>query len=273
MIRRRRAFSLIETMVAVTILMALTGVIFTFLQDLLATREQATRVAASQRAASTLIDRLERDLFHAIAGDSVHGPGVEGAGRRLSILTRSTPVRFANQGAADPRPFADLERAEYRDGRDGFTARRTVLADDPAGRPDRARFEPLGGDLPRVRFRYYDGSSWRDSFDSSAADAFPQAVEVSIWFNPWPGEEEDPEDEFGFEDEAFDEDAALDEMMTLDDLGFDDGDDFGDGGFADDEDLGPPPDRRRLIIIPDSAADDPLESVEVSRDPDEEAFQ
>lgn len=33
-----------------------------------------------------------------------------------------------------------------------------------------------------LRLRYFDGRSWRDSFDSKAAGDLPVAVEVALWF-------------------------------------------------------------------------------------------
>ena len=71
--------------------------------------------------------------------------------------------------------------------------------------------ETIAEDVSRVRFRYYDGSSWSSSF-SSDQRGLPVAVEVAIWTTGR-----------GWRDvEGTTQDAEID-----------------------------PPDRRRVICIPD----------------------
>ncbi len=52
------------------------------------------------------------------------------------------------------------------------------------------------GRIGTVRFRYYDGREWRDSFDSAALGQLPVAVEIRLWLGapdaPDPGLEPDP---------------------------------------------------------------------------------
>ncbi len=102
-------------------------------------------------------------------------------------------------------------------------------------------FTSVGGPVFLVRFRYHDGSGWRDSVDSLAADRLPVAVEVAVWFDPWPGIR--PPSEPG--------DSALRPQR----LTFGAADAFDERAFARESDLElfdePTPDRIRVIAVLD----------------------
>jgi hypothetical protein len=208
-----------------------------------------------QRAALTLIDRAELDLTSCVVGDRVYGAGVEGDNDSLRILTRGVAAHLAGLGADDPAVFGDLQEVEYRfDESAGLIqARRVTAGDRGAGDVD---FAPLGGAVYKVRFRYHDASGWRDSFDSLAHDGLPAAVEIAVWFHPWPGEQREDPDELDFE---------MPERLTFDETaGFDE------AAFARESDLEffdePKPDRIRVIVIPDATADDPYAQPEEAGD-------
>ena len=114
----------------------------------------------------------------------------------------------------------------------------------------------MGGSVYKVRFRYHDGTSWLDTFDSRSYGRLPLAVEIAIWFEPWPGEEPVSQDE------------PDDELGGSDRLTFDAIDTFDEREFAEQSDMDlysePKPDRIRVIVIPDAAAgDDPADGVEM----------
>ena len=114
----------------------------------------------------------------------------------------------------------------------------------------------LGGAVYKVRFWYHDATGWRDSFDSLAHDGLPAAVEIAVWFHPWPGEER--------------EDPGAVEYEMPERLTFDQGAGFDEAAYARESDLEffdePKPDRIRVIVIPDATADDPYAQPEDSLD-------
>ncbi len=265
---RRRGFTLLEVLIATGLILALFGSMFTFLFDLLSVRERALDHAAKQLAATTLIERVEADLMSCLVGDDARGAGIEGNATRLKILTRAVAGSLARRGVNDPAVFGDLQSAEYRfDDPSGHIE----IARGPAGGQARARpaareaargaastdarnarepngdrmetggtFMSVGGPVFLVRFRYHDGSGWRDSFDSLAADRLPVAVEVAVWFDPWPGirPPPDPGDSLRPQRLTFAADDAFDERA-----------------FARESDLElfdePMPDRIRVIAVLD----------------------
>ncbi len=179
-----RGFSLLEMLVAIGLLVVLVSSMFAFLFDMLSARRRALETVGRQLAATTLIDSLERDLIASLVGDATTGAGIDGDNERLRVLTRGVAGSIAERGAADPDVLGDLQEVEYRfDLGSGRIEGRRGPAGDPGS------FSPLGGQVARVRFRYNDGQRWQDSFDSRTADALPVAVEVMVWFVPWPGDE------------------------------------------------------------------------------------
>jgi len=81
---------------------------------------------------------------------------------------------MAGSGASD---LGDLQGCQVRFDADsqGLLARRLGKAEEP--------FEVLASPVGRVRFRYFDGSQWQESFNSATAGALPVAVEAAIWFD------------------------------------------------------------------------------------------
>ncbi len=240
---RRRGFTLLEVLISIALISILLGSLFAFLHDLLQSRSRALQYTARQLAAATLIQRVEAELASCIVGDGTSGAGVKGDATSLSILSRGVAVHLAEDGT-ESGVLGDLQQTEYRfdDEAAEIEVRRMTPGGRPGGRPDPA-FVSIGP-VHRLRFRYHDGTGWSDSFDSLAADRLPQAVEVTVWYHPWPGEQEiTPE--------------APAERLTFDATGG-----FDDAAYARQSDMGsfdePRPDRFRVIVIPDASSEDPF---------------
>ena len=229
----RRAFTLLEVLIAIALALILGATMFVFLQDMLATRVRTLEHAARQRAAATLIERVEGDLAACLVGDSRNGPGITGDATHLRILTRGVMTQLASRAMDDPAALGDLHAVEYQfnAGNHSLEARKHLAG-------EASEFAALGGDIAHIRFRYLDGRQWQASFDSLAANRLPAAVEVCVWFNPWPGDASSaasgagPSTQPGESAGNFDENAFA--MMSESE------------SFR-----APPPDRRRVIVIPD----------------------
>jgi prepilin-type N-terminal cleavage/methylation domain-containing protein len=264
--RERRGFTLMEVLVAIALLLVLSGVIFAFLRDVLASRERVTEVTARQRLASTIIDRIEHQAIFSLVGDSQFGSGLRGDETSLTILSRGVAVRETAHADSWRMAFADIIRTEYRFDEDSHRVRvrqevpRITSGDDGndrmitlssirAGSNDQAD-ETFETRLYMLRFRYHDGVDWRSSYDSLRSGRLPTAIEVAIWFEPWSGSdwnEADPDPFTGHEDDApqrltFDMDGVFDEFEFAT---------RADRDFRPE----PPPDRIRVIAIPDADED------------------
>ena len=257
---RRCGFTLLEVLIVIGLVSALFGSMFTFMFNLLSSRDRALQYSAQQLAATTLIERVSADLMTCVVSDAEAGSGVEGDTQRLRILTRSVAASLAERGVGDPAVLGDLQITEYtfNESQQQITASRRFAQTNSNDRMSEAS---LGGSIYKVRFRYHDGTSWRDTFDSRSYGQLPLAVEIAIWFEPWPGEEPIPPDEFD------------DELGGSDRSTFDAIDTFDERQFAEQSDLDlysePKPDRIRVIVIPDAAVgDDDADGVEISPEDD-----
>ena len=244
MTRRHRGLSLIELLIAIALLLALFGAMFGFLFNTLQKRAWLTERMERQRAVGALIEHLERDLTTAVAAYGSES-GIDGTNTSLVVLSRGVDASTAPTAGADAL-LADLMRTTYtfEDGA-GLTFERSAI--------DARRAEvstTLGASIARVRFRYHDGSTWRDRFDCMSAGGLPRAVEIAVWYL---GDEDDDEadDIAAFESQLYEKRTRERDAPEPT---------FDDGAMTDPE-AEPLPDRIRVIAIPDSAPSVPIRAV------------
>lgn len=238
--RGTRGLTLIEVLIAIGLLLVLSGAMFGFLYDLLLSRARTLEHVQQQRAATTLIERLEADLASCVTGDAVHGAGIVGSSTQIRVLTRGVAGSIASANLSDAHAFGDLQSAEYR--LDSASAR-VQGSRGPVGDAGKAEVTAIEGAVHALRFRYYDGSMWRDDFNSQEAGRLPVAVELSIWHRPWPGDVSGGQSQPERPASA----AASDREFASN---------FDEYEFAMSSDLElfdpPPPDRLRIFLIADA---------------------
>jgi prepilin-type N-terminal cleavage/methylation domain-containing protein len=228
--RRRallRGFTLIEVLVAITLLLALSGALSAMLFGLMERRDRVAIEASRQGAVDILFSEIDAALVGAFV-DGPHGAGIRGDGTSLRILSRGVRVAPGNG-------LSDVIGLEFRfeESQRGIIARRLA-----PGASVPSAMEPAASEIARVRVRYLDERGWKSSFDSSAMGRLPAAIEVSIWFAD--GAEEEPAPGGLLADEP---DSSSDAAMDRADASA--------GADGDEEDAGPPPSRRRVMVVPD----------------------
>lgn len=236
----RRAFTLIEVLLALGILLALTGSVYAFVDSIMTQRDRVTQAASDQQIAGAIIERIETDVLATLAGSDGIGAGIVGTNATLTLLTRGVTPPL--QGSAVGVPLGDLQLSRFEfDPISGelHAARRDAL-DEQA----QTRMELLTNRLERVRFRYYKGRSWVSSFDSRTS-GLPAAIEVALWFRA--------EDDEGAPDELEALLAMEDEFGKRSARGRDDFEDRRDEEPSEESPPAPRrrPDRLRVIVIPD----------------------
>jgi type II secretory pathway pseudopilin PulG len=225
---RRRGLTLLEILIAVALGIVLLGSVTTFAWSQLATRRQIMAAADARRTVTLFIDRLEQDLITAVAGTADGTAGVSGDSTAITVLARGV----APQWTDDPvTMIGDLHRLEASF---NTSTGQLQLARSPMVNGDGPSLMP--GHFRDLSLRYFDGQSWRSSWDSVTEGRLPVAVEIAVWYGrPMTGDE----------DEAFAE--LFDQPASLDDLeaSFDEAN----------EPFEITPDRRRVILIPDAGGD------------------
>jgi prepilin-type N-terminal cleavage/methylation domain-containing protein len=226
--KRTRGFTLLEVLLALGLIAMLAGGVMGFLLTLLNRRDGMNQRLVDAQSGAALLDRIESDILCGLAGDGGSGAGISGTTTSLHVLTRGValPVEPGMSGASKA---GDRQGSEYVfDAASGvLRARRWMSGEGTAA----GEFEVVSGHLEAVRLSYFDGETWRGSFDSAAADGLPVAVEVAIWF----GVPRPPEDGPVASPESGDTTEAADASVAA-------------------KPSAPPrrePDRIRVIVVPD----------------------
>ena len=215
-IRRRGAgFTLLEVVLAISLIVGLMGSAIWFTQHIAASREKinaATQEIISRRA---LMRRITTELQCAMSMQRL-GLGVTGEKDHIAFVTTSVPGKsvWVDRNILDQPipPETDIQLVSYRqaivEDEEGVEqivgVERTCqkLLDAPeAEEGENIRVAMLTDKLKYLRLSYYDGESWTRSW--TADRGLPLAVEVTI------GDEPVYEDETAFSDEE--EDSFEDE--------------------------------------------------------------
>lgn len=232
--RRRSGFTLLEVMLAITIVLALAGTVYAFLFDLIDSRERIVSASDRSRVGIGVIEQLERGIMTTIAGSSEFGSGVRGTPTSIDLLSRAVtlPVETDSQTV-----LGDLQGLSF-----SWDAQRGTIS---ASRWDvlggeRSDEQVISSDIAYFQLRYYDGQAWRGRFDSS--NALPVAIEVAIWFGE-PEYLDDGPEALGGDTPSEEADSAFNA------LGFDEPD----PELPEREVVVPTrePDRVRVMVIPD----------------------
>jgi prepilin-type N-terminal cleavage/methylation domain-containing protein len=84
----RAGFTLIEVLLAVMLILALTGGMFSYIWGLLASRDRLVTATDQQISTAALFEEVENDLSTTFAVDGAGAAGVEGTGSSLIVRAR-----------------------------------------------------------------------------------------------------------------------------------------------------------------------------------------
>jgi type II secretory pathway component PulJ len=178
-IHRRPAFTIVEVLLALSLIVVLAAAIGTFLWSLADRREAIATAVRHQRAGDVLLQRLEDDLLTAIAGHD-GGSGIKGSAMSLELLSRGVWLTPPTSDAGSASSIADLQRTVYSHAGSVITIQRSPIGGATT------ESDVLCDDVARLQFRYFDGSEWLDTFDAAQRNSLPVAIEVAVWFGPVP---------------------------------------------------------------------------------------
>lgn len=168
---RGRAFTLVETMLALAVVTALLGSMFAFLSSVLSRADETRSAIAKQRGVDVFFADVERSLATTFVGARGDQAGVQGTGTSLLIRGRGT--------IADAGQLLDLRGSEYRY-RGGVIEGRRWGGPRPTGGTEE-EWSPIAMGVEGVRLRYFDGKTWASTFASYDAGKLPWAIEVAVW--------------------------------------------------------------------------------------------
>jgi len=190
----QKAFTLIEVLVALAILAILTTLIYgTFAQSHnVSTRLEATseRYQAVRQIFQIMLDDLTAAYYHEPIG--IDQPSntvfIGNSSSATGSLSTSQPLlRFTTLGHhrwQPNSPETDLSLIEYQIKKDTESDLLTLIhreETNPLSTTEASTEEyELAEALKELSVRFFDGTDWSDSWDSTAKKGLPQAVEVKF---------------------------------------------------------------------------------------------
>ena len=175
----RRAFTLLEALIAVGMMVLLLGALAMFVEDLSRTRQFVARTAAETRSADALFGALEAALQTAVVDGGNRGAGVTGTDRSIRVLSSRTDAGSGSVAELARAAFSPLSATQVDQNGANITIGRSGVS------------STLPATVRAMRVRYWYDGGWGDSFDSLNAGTLPAVVEVGLWFGATQAGDED----------------------------------------------------------------------------------
>ncbi|MBI3097710.1 MAG: prepilin-type N-terminal cleavage/methylation domain-containing protein [Planctomycetes bacterium] len=182
---RRNGFTLIELLVAMTIFSLVATAVYATLSAGRTATVRADRRGELFQIGRSAMALITRDLKGILSSQSAYDAGLVGEDAGdfdgISFYTASN--------APDPNRIGEADLMQVRwyvgpesDGQTIALQRSTVklLTAIAAFEDDLYLIEPVASEVTALNFRYFDGSTWLDSFDSVQSNTMPTAVEVTL---------------------------------------------------------------------------------------------
>ncbi len=251
----RRGFTLLEVVIAISLLVMLMTMLMIFYDNALVQRDEGVKRSRDAQLARVVLERMSREVRQAVGNVPGYGVGVFGYKDRIEVNTLVMPDRKLSEVQTVRQrklpPQFDLQQIRYYiawdeenltdDGdpralglvrRESKTYLRDAIvtseeAEESAEEVEEAQMafkEELYA--PEIRFlelKYFDGATWWDDWELTQGNSLPQLVRITIGFEP-----------------VIPEDQELDIVE----------DDF----MEDEDDIDPlPPDRYSILVRPEQA--------------------
>lgn len=204
---KNTAFTLVEMVLAVALMLGLVGSVLGFYRHVSDVRVRLRTQAGALAAERLVMDRITGDL-RAAMGFPVR---LRGSPHSISFISTSLPGAAAwavRKSTEEPiPPEHDLQLVGYRlateEDEEGYevivglerTCQKIIAAPD-VEEGEEISVALLTGRFKFLYLRYWEGSTWQESWSDSG---LPQAVEINLGFEPLP-EDTDPEE---YEHEVF----------------------------------------------------------------------
>lgn len=198
-----RGFTLIEVLIAVAIFALVLTSIHAVFYSAIKLRNKTTDTIEAGLPLQQTLAILRRDLASLMPPGGTLSGQLQTAllsGSGIAVDSQSSPDFYTASAALDESlPWAEVQRVSYHlqpstnntPGLDLYRAVTRNLLPVAADQPesvaaDQPEYQWLMGGVQTIAFSYYDGSTWRDSWDSTngLTAPLPNAIKVQIQLEP-----------------------------------------------------------------------------------------
>lgn len=182
---RRSGFTLIELLVAMTIFSLVATAVYATLSAGRTATVRADRRGELFQIGRSAMALITRDLKGILSSQSAYDAGLVGEDNgdfdAVSLYTSSNvpdPHRTGESDLMQVRWYIGADSAD-----DSIALQRStvkLLTAITAFQDDLYLIEPVAPEVTALDFRYFDGSTWLDSFDSVQSNTMPTAIEVTL---------------------------------------------------------------------------------------------
>lgn len=230
---QRRALTLLEVIIAVSIMSFLLTALLLFFKQSGEIRTEAARMADRTQVARQVLERIATEIRGCLGAERTGFPVEQrlvGDRRRISFLTTALPPKSSYrfmQPSEEPPPGAhDLREVAYElwvdektlteEGHPTVggiirTEKKTLnqfIVDEED--PQDVRTDLWSAELGFLEFRYFDGVQWDTKWDITEGNSLPQLVMITVGFQPLTMDEHNnadlesfPIDEYPFGDDTY----------------------------------------------------------------------
>ena len=216
----RRAVTLIETVLAISLLVTFMSLMYWFYGSSLETREEGLKRTQEVQLARVILQRMAEEIRQASGNTAGYGAGLVGYKRGISVNTLVIPDKilaekrsiFDEQVAAqfdlqeiryyvawdeenldeegNPRPLGLVRRVSktFNRGLVLETGSEEEAEDEEALAIKEELYAP---EIKFLEFRYFDGASWWEDWELSQGNSLPMIVRITIGYTPLLPEEEE----------------------------------------------------------------------------------
>ncbi|TWT40317.1 hypothetical protein RAS1_40250 [Phycisphaerae bacterium RAS1] len=204
---RRRALTLLEVIIAVSIMSFLLTALLLFFKQSGEIRSEAARMADRTQVARQVLERIATEIRGCLGTERTGFPVEQrlvGDRRKISFLTTGLPAKSSYrfmQPSEEPPPGAhDLREVAYElwvndktptaEGNPTVggiirTEKKTLnqfIVDEED--PQAVRTDLWSAELGFLEFRFFDGVQWDTKWDITEGNSLPQLVMVTVGFKP-----------------------------------------------------------------------------------------
>jgi general secretion pathway protein J len=178
-LRSQQGFTLVEVLVAISILSLLITGVYGVFSTISTTQKQLENASEGYHQARIIFSRIGRELRSSYLDinneqSAFVADGESDANNYLAFTSTSAALNSSTLGGLVRVRYASERQAEDELGR---LIRSAAPLNSPDSLPDGQR---LSSQIKQISWRFFDGSDWQTSWDSTTSTSLPQSVEISI---------------------------------------------------------------------------------------------